>query len=250
MTQRIFLLVPPSEAKEHGGRRAARVGPFDVELDALRRRVVENLGQLLATGSLETVENLLGARSVLLERAVDSTRRLITGDSPMLPAWRRYKGVVWTHMEPATMSNSLRRSLLIPSGLYGVSSGTDLIADYRLKMGARIGHSGTLANFWRPHLTEVVRRHVGENVVVDLLPKEHQAALHIDVLASNCQLVSVSFVLADGRTAGGHGAKAVKGVFARALLDDGIEQIASFRYKGWRVRRTVDRFLVVAPKAP
>lgn len=249
MTRKPFVLIPPSEAKAEGGLRGARVGDFDHDLGSARRNVIGALAALRATQSSTGLEKVLKVRGPLLERAVDAIGHLANGDALLMPAWRRYIGVVWLHLDAATMAPAHRRRLLIPSGLYGVTTGGDHIADYRLKMDTTLPPLGGVAHYWRPHVTSAVAAHVKGSVVVNLLPKEHQSSIDWSELDQGCQIVNVSFVQADGRGAAGHAAKAVKGKVARVIVDEGLAAVDGFRWEGWRARQSKEGILIVAPTA-
>ena len=240
------VLLPPSESKEPGGRHSAAPGCFDAALAAPRRRVVDALAHLLDRGSLEEISRVLKVRGPLLERALESTRRLVAGTAPTLPAWRRYQGVVWTHLDPTTLDDEARRRILIPSGLYGLSGGLDELVDYRLTMKVGLAGVGNIATYWRPAVTRVLEE-LGDAAIVSLLPKEHTAVIsETPELAE--RLVTVAFVRHGGAGAAGHEAKAVKGVVARRVLEGGVDAIVGFRWRGWRGRVQLGRFEIRGPR--
>jgi cytoplasmic iron level regulating protein YaaA (DUF328/UPF0246 family) len=209
--------------------------------------VLAELGRVVARSNAGTREAVLGVRGELLERALAATARLVEGSAPVLPAWRRYSGVVWGGLEPATLRPGDRRRVLVPSGLYGLTSAADPVADYRLKFLVPLGRLGRLSTFWRPALTAAVTTRARGRVVVDLLPAEHAHALDLDALAATNRVVRVRFVDADGGRAVGHEAKEAKGRLARAILEEGLEAADGFAHGGWRAHRDRDRLLVVAP---
>jgi cytoplasmic iron level regulating protein YaaA (DUF328/UPF0246 family) len=129
-----------------------------------------------------------------------------------------------------------------------MTTAQDPIGDYRLKMNVSLAPLGNLAAYWRPVLTEVLVAHLGGSTVVDLLPREHEAALDLEALSDTCRVARVRFVAADGAAAVGHGAKAVKGVFARRVLQDGLGVLDSFDWEGWRGVRCGDITRVSAPR--
>ena len=247
MTRKPFVLVPPSEAKSVGGSRVTRAGEFDAMLARQRVQVVESIAQLVTTCSMPAIEKVLQARGPLLERALVSLDQLVAGHPALVPAWRRYVGVVWSHLDAGALTSAQRRRLLIPSGLYGVTSAVDLIADYRLKMDVTLTPLGRLANFWRADVTSSLIEHTTGSVVVNLLPREHAACVDWTRLSEATRVVDVSFVRADGRSAVGHAAKAVKGVLARALVERGVGIFEAFEWQGWHVLREYDHIRIVAP---
>lgn len=161
--------------------------------------------------------------------ALTANRSLV--GSPALPAWRRYDGVVFQHLDPASFSTEQHASaserIVVVSGLGGLFDFNDLVPEYRLKMGASLVPVGSVTKFWYPHLAEPIAAAGG--TVIDLLPLEHTNAVRRPV---GVKWVRVELTGSDGRRAGHH-AKAAKGRLARALLGvpDGemCEFLAAYR---------------------
>ena len=241
-----YVLLPPSEAKEPGGRPGAEPGLFDDSLAEPRAQVLVALSSLVRGASSLEVGRIMKARGALLERALDSTRRLADGSAALLPAWQRYSGVVWSHLDATTLDDETRRRVLVPSGIYGLSCATDAIADYRLSMNVGMAGVGNVATFWRPCVTGVLEA-MSNATFVSLLPKEHAAAIAQSTKLED-RLVTVSFLRHGGAGVAGHDAKAVKGVVARRVLLHGVDSVDGFRWKGWRGRLHHDAYEVRAPR--
>ena len=242
-----LLLVPPSEGKATGGRRPARPDSFADDLAVPRAAVAAELGRVLRRGPAASRSAVLGVRGDLLDRALAATAAVLDGTAPVLPAWQRYTGVVWAALAPATLGAADRRRVLVPSGLYGLTTAADPVADYRLKMLVGLGRLGRLSSFWRPELTAALASRARGRVVVDLLPAEHAAAFDLGALSGATRVVRVRFVSADGRRAVGHEAKTVKGRLARTVLEDGLGAGAAFVSEGWRAALDGDVLTVTAP---
>jgi len=237
VTERLLLLLPPSQGKATGGRRSNKTGVFDAVLAEPRRQVLSSLHALLQTSTLKQRSTLFNAQGRLLERAISSILDFENGKMPLLPAWRRYEGVVWTHLDPSSLAPSQRREILVPSGLYGLLTCEDPIADYRLKMNASLAPLGTLARFWRPTLTSLLEERSKNKTIVNFLPHEHAASIDFTALSKKRRIIDVHFVAADEKRAVGHDAKAVKGVVARRLLVEGTGVLDDMEWQGWKVRR-------------
>jgi hypothetical protein len=242
------VLIPPSQGKSTGGRRAVRKGDFDEVLGEPRRQVCSALADFVAQASPRELEATLNARGPLLERAVIATNEVVRGEAVLVPAWQRYQGVVWGHLDPASLTSAHRRRIFVPSGLYGLLSSEDPIADYRLKMNVRLMPLPSLASFWRPILTSILNERTKNTTVVNLLPQEHAASIDFYALAERHSVVHVHFVANDEKRAVGHDAKAVKGIVARHILTEGLDSIESLRWQGWSVRRQESDVYVSAPK--
>jgi cytoplasmic iron level regulating protein YaaA (DUF328/UPF0246 family) len=245
-----LILVPPSEAKTPGGSRSAPKGLFDDALDDDRREVIAALAATLEAGPLRRREIILNAKGPLMERAMVATQELAAGSARVRPAWKRFSGVVWTHLDPATLLPASRKRLLIPSSVYGLSSGEDRIADFRLKMNVGVGSLGTMASFWRSRLTPVIASHVKTAPLVSLLPKEHELSIDLDAISQVRKVVRIAFSDDGGSATVGHDAKAVKGVLARALLLEGLEVLPNFEWYGWKTQYREGVTHVVAPQGP
>jgi len=174
-----------------------------------------------------------------LERALVANRAVI--GAPTLPAWRRFTGVVWDHLDVASLDRDARTraraEVLIVTALTGVSALTDPVPDFRLKLSVRLGDLGRLDRWWRDDLTATLERRLRGRVVVDLLPQEHAAAW--DPTGDRYDLLRVRLVDPAGRVAG-HTGKAAKGRLIRALLegDDPCAVLARFDHLGARAEIT------------
>jgi cytoplasmic iron level regulating protein YaaA (DUF328/UPF0246 family) len=153
-----------------------------------------------------------------LHRALDANSSLL--GAPTLPAWKRYTGVVWEFLDPATLPAAARRRIVVASGLLGLVRADDPTPDYRLKMGASLQPLGKLSTWWRSEVSAALNTAARRKVVIDLLPKEHRAAW----TPHRVQGFSISLVDPSGKP-GGHFAKAAKGRLARALLTDGLHAL-------------------------
>lgn len=233
----VIVLLPPSEGKAPGGR-----GRWSPASGAFARLAPARTA--VAEAVLAAPPTVFGARGELAERAAGAARAVATGTTPALPAWQRFTGVVWQHLDPATLPSADRRRIVVPSGLLGLCRGTDPTPDFRLKLSVSLPGLGRLDRWWRPQLTEALAATRGP--IVDLLPTEHAAALDLGALGRR-RVVRVDFVAPDGRGAAGHAAKAVKGILARQLLLDGLDVVDGFTWQGWRAELDGDVVIVTGP---
>jgi uncharacterized protein len=248
MAVKPILLLPPSEGKEPGGSATFSSGFFDQELERARRVVKAALKAELKDLSPKRAEAIFKVRGELAERALQATKAYVAKKALVLPAYKRYSGVVWEYLDPSSLRSSERKRIWIPSALYGMTTANDLIADYRLTFLVGLDGLGNLAGFWREPLSKALANKAKGRVVIDLLPNEHRAALDDEILGGAIERVPVDFVAANGKSAAGHNAKAVKGVVARTILEEGIDALARFRWNGWRGRATPGGIEVRAPK--
>jgi cytoplasmic iron level regulating protein YaaA (DUF328/UPF0246 family) len=213
------ILLPPSEGKAPGGRGAPWAPGRSAlpELDSARARVLDALAASGVDGGVDL------------------------GKARTLPAIRRYTGVLYQALDWESLSPEARRlgnrSVLIASGLWGLSAPGDPLPAYRLKMSASLAPLGKLSTWWRPHLTAALAEHLAGRLVWDLLPAEHAAAWRPEG-APPRRRVTVRFVDAGGKTVS-HWNKLLKGALVRHLLTErpaGPEALAGWEHpSGYRV---------------
>ena len=163
-------------------------------------------------------QKLLGVSGLHLARAQQANTAL--RGAKTLPARARYTGVVWDHLDLASLTSAQKKfadaNIIVVSGLLGLVCAGDAIPDYRLKIGASLEPMGKLSTWWREALSLVLNKYCAGAVVVDLLPQEHSAAFVPDENLLN-RYFRVDLATKSG-TAGGHDAKAAKGLLARHLV--------------------------------
>lgn len=242
-----ILLLPPSEGKAPGGQRGVQAATFAQPLGPARRAVRAAVGELLECSSREQLSKKLGAQGDLLDRACAAMTMVARNRPPLLPAWQRYTGVVFEHLGAGSLSDSQRRRLLIVSGVYGVTTAEDLVADYRLKMNITLPTVGVVGRFLREPTTRAIQGY-GSGPVVDLLPTEHRSAVDFERLEKSREVITVRFLAAGGAKAAGHAAKAVKGDVARYLTKHGVRALPSAPIEGWSIVERSHGYDVVAAR--
>lgn len=232
----MIVLLPPSEGKAPGGRgRWSPASGSFAQLGPARAAVADAV--------LAAPPTVFGAGGELAERAAEAARAVVAGTARALPAWQRFTGVVWQHLDPATLPSADRRRIVVPTGLLGLCRGNDPTPDFRLKLSVSLPGLGRLDRWWRPRLTEALA--TGRGPIVDLLPVEHAASLDLGALGRR-RVVRVGFAAADGGGAAGHAAKAVKGILARRIILEGLDVVDGFTWQGWRAERDGDVVVVQA----
>ena len=219
-SKKILLILPPSEGKASDGDGPAwspDLGAFGTQLANARAEVADALQQAYG-GS----EKLLGVKGQHLERALAANLSMI--GAATLPAWQRYTGVVWEHLDPGSLSAADRRRLLVFSGALGIVRGDDPIPEYRLKMGGRLAPLGMMSAWWQPHLSQIINTLARRHLIVEMLANEQRAA-YLAPRASSIGTadsagMTITLMERDGKS-GGHAAKAAKGLLARHLIEQG-----------------------------
>lgn len=234
------VFLPPSEGKAPGGQPKTTwectAGTFGRSLSAQRELVAAQLRK--AKGG---DQKLLGVGGAHLERAKESNLHLV--GAPCLPAWQRYTGVVWDHLDLESLAAAQRKAFItrifVPSGLLGLVRADDATPDYRLKIGARLEPFGMMSKWWKKELTEALVVALKGRTIIDLLPNEHRAAVDWSMVPT---AVHVDLVAKSGGIVGGHNAKAAKGLLAQHLLlspeSDLRRTVAQFKHLEYSAKVT------------
>jgi len=251
----VLVVLPPSETKAPGGRGR----PLD--LDALSFPSLNPTRKMLVDEVVALAADLPASRAALdiSERQDDEiARNAVLWTAPTAPALRRYTGVLYDALEPASLTTAARRRLFVCSALFGLVGGTDPIPAYRLSGGSalpgRVGDAAqrsstgptSLRTLWRPELMPLLANL--DDLVVDLRSGPY-AALGP---ARGAVTLDVHSEAEDGsRTVVSHANKSHKGRAARLLVSsrrrprDGGGVLALLRDAGLRVEQAGENALVL-----
>lgn len=216
-----LILLPPSEGKRpDGGETTFAAARPDLAPDTAA------LIAILRKKKAADLPRIYGIADAAKARAAH-TRTLAAPEAPARPAFLRYSGVVYDHIGFATLKRPAQaaRRVFIASALFGLIPGDTPIPDYKLPMQPWI------AAYWRAINTARIAAAAGKAPVIDLLPQAHRKA--VDAPGA----FTVDFRVAGGAKAAGHFGKAIKGRFARWLLEEpgrGPGDFAAFREEGYR----------------
>jgi len=218
------ILIPPSEGK-------AKIKPQEVKFSDTNfvfGRSVKQVVRLLNLIDNEDLRSIYGTsqeKSELFHRQNEDIFK-----SRCAPAIDRYTGVVYQHLDWNSLTNEakeyMKKNVFIFSGLFGMTTPSTLIPDYKLKMNVL-----SLQYHWTPILTEALK---SEDLIFDLLPQVYRKAY-----SPNKNTIQIEFkVEGKGSTrSAGHFGKAVKGKFIRFLSMNQIEDIKDFKdfeYDGFK----------------
>jgi len=217
----MHVLLPPSEGKS-----------LDAGTGTLRTQAPELLADLgpvleyLRRLKKKDLPKVYGVKDPA-KAAAWHERTLRIEEAPCLPALQRYTGVVYSALDPASMKRRRQagKEILIVSALFGLIPGEACIPAYKLPLNP------WLARYWKAINGARLARLAKGRPVRSLLPQAHAKAVEY------APLVHVDFRIAGGRKAAGHGGKAVKGRFARFVVEQRVtrvEDFAEFREEGYR----------------
>lgn len=224
MTRRDWLvLLPPSRGVRDGGDPSVTWSDTPLaegRAGTARRRAIAGARKLRGDDLAAAIGGAAAAAEA--RRMLAEVHR-----APTMAAIERYAGVVYDHLDVATLPAAARRRahecVLVPSALFGPVLGGDPIPAYRLLMLARLPEPvGRLAPFWRPHVAQRLDEVMADGgTVVDLLSSEYAAAVPASAQQAGPRWVQVDFVGGDGARVPGTIGKQCKGRLARCLLEAG-----------------------------
>lgn len=209
----IFLL-PPSETKEPGGKKMAKVLNHK-ELDKTRKFLQLALLDICKTPSLAAKALKLGPKQ-LGEIEVN----LDLANPKCLPALDRYTGTLYDALKAGGVTSAMRsrasKTVFIQSSLFGLISAGNQIPNYRLSAGSKLPGLN-LKKLWQ-EAHETVWPKLSKEIVIDMRSNSYA---ELAPVPENLSCYSLDVVLEDKkgkRTRLNHFNKQAKGQFLRSAL--------------------------------
>jgi cytoplasmic iron level regulating protein YaaA (DUF328/UPF0246 family) len=209
----IFLL-PPSETKEPGGKRRAKVLSHK-ELDKTRRLLEQALIETCKTPTLAAKALKLGPKQLA---EVQVNLELI--QPKCMPALDRYTGTLYDALKlggvSAAMRNRASKAVFIQSSLFGLISAGDEIPNYRLSAGSKITGIN-LKSLWRA-AHEGLWQKYSKEIVIDMRSNSYAELAPVPAPLVSYTLDVVLEDKKGKRTRLNHFNKQAKGQFLRSAL--------------------------------
>jgi cytoplasmic iron level regulating protein YaaA (DUF328/UPF0246 family) len=209
----IFLL-PPSETKEPGGKKKAKVLSHK-ELDKTRKLLQLALMEICKSPKPAAKALKLGPKQ-LGEIAVN----LDLANPKCLPALDRYTGTLYDALKVGDVTSAMRtrasKAVFIQSSLFGLISAGDEIPNYRLSAGSKLPGMN-LKSLWQ-EAHEAVWSKFSKETIIDMRSKSYA---ELAPVPKNLSCYSLDVVLEDKkgkRTRLNHFNKQAKGQFLRLAL--------------------------------
>ena len=213
----MLVLLPPSETKRPGGRRAAlKLDRLALpELEPQRAAVIDALGALSA-------DPVAAARVLKLSPRqhgqIDVNSAVRTG--PTLPAVDRYTGVVYEALDAGSLDPAARRWLgrhvLIHAAAFGPVGALDRIPAYRLGATATVPGLPSLRQVWTEAVSAALLARA-DPFVLDLRSEAYVALGPVPVAIPSAYVRVVGAGEDGTLRALNHFNKAAKGALVRAL---------------------------------
>ena len=216
----MLILLPPSETKRPGGVGISidKAAIIWAALDPARDILISALTEICQDSQTAIKALKLGARG---EKEVSKNLSLMT--SPTMPALERYSGVLFDAIDYYNLSEgAIARAgerLFIQSALFGLLPAMEQIPDYRFSAGSKLPGIN-LREFWPQYHALVWPRMVGP--ILDMRSKEYQ---EINPIPMEREHYVVEVLGSDGKLLN-HFNKKSKGLFVRAALESGLDEIS------------------------
>jgi cytoplasmic iron level regulating protein YaaA (DUF328/UPF0246 family) len=212
----IFLL-PPSETKEPGGKKMAKVLSHK-ELNKTRKLLQLALMEICKSPTIAAKALKLGPKQ-LGEIAVN----LDLANPKCLPALDRYTGTLYDALKEGGVTAGMRtrasKAVFIQSSLFGLISAGDEIPNYRLSAGSKLPGMN-LKSLWQ-EAHEAVWSKFSKEMVIDMRSNSYA---ELAPLPGHLVCYTLDVVLEDKkgkRTRLNHFNKQAKGQFLRSALTVG-----------------------------
>jgi cytoplasmic iron level regulating protein YaaA (DUF328/UPF0246 family) len=209
----IFLL-PPSETKEPGGQKSAKVLSFP-ELTPTRKLLERALVDLCSNPSMAAKALKLGPK-----QQGEIKVNLELTKPKCLPAIDRYTGTLYDALKLGGLTSAMRnramKSVFIQSSLFGLICAMDEIPIYRFSAGSKIPGIN-IKSLWQLAHKDIWSK-LSNQTVIDLRSNSYSELAPIPESVSS---YSVEVVLEDSRgnrKSLNHFNKQAKGQFLRAIL--------------------------------
>jgi uncharacterized protein len=213
------LLLPPSEGKlsANQGEPLALNRLSHPTLTEPRRVLIEALVTLCSTQP----EQALSCLGLSPAQSQELTRNQTLWTAPTAPAWQIYSGVLYSQLDPASLTRQERACLdkwvWISSALFGFVSFSDPIPAYRLSGETRLPSQSSLAAYWQSALSPLLGSEPG--LIVDLRSESYRKLAPLPTSVLEC---AVSVGVLQRQTDGTikritHFNKATKGKLVRIL---------------------------------
>ncbi|MFA6760533.1 MAG: YaaA family protein [Sulfuricurvum sp.] len=208
------ILFSPSEAKRSGGEVDGSRFSFG-DLYAHREVVLDCYTAFVRSASEAELAKLFGVKKLPLDAREDLRSRR------SMKAIRRYSGVAYDYLDYNSLSEDARefidRDVIIFSNLFGPILAGDLIPEYKLLQGEKIGDFAPFAHY-KKHFSTALDQLLGGEEVLDL-----RAGFYEKFYTIKSPYTTMKF-MKNGKVVS-HYAKAYRGLVVREMARHGVRSM-------------------------
>ena len=208
------ILFAPSETKTDGGKQSPIIGSTFSLYHDNKMSVCEKYHDTLQNGSTQAIQKLFGIKKL---SDIEKYQAINIYHDNTMPAIERYTGVAYDYLNYPTLDakaqNFLNHSLIIFSNLFGAILAHELIPNYKLKQGEKLGDFA-IEKFYKKETSHILDEFLKEELIIDL-----RAGFYDKFYVPNKPYITMKFI--KGGKVVSHWAKAYRGKVVRTLA---IEQ--------------------------
>ncbi|MBA1834782.1 YaaA family protein [Corynebacterium wankanglinii] len=158
----MLIVLPPSETKASGGTDAPMSLSFP-SLDPVRTLLIDVL-------TATPVDTQMSELKIPAGKRADAEENLVLRSAPVMPAIRRYTGVLYDALDAASLPDAALSRLAVGSALFGLVRATDCVPRYRVSGGSKVGGK-TMKAWWGASVSDVLAQ---QDFVVDMRSGAYQ----------------------------------------------------------------------------
>jgi cytoplasmic iron level regulating protein YaaA (DUF328/UPF0246 family) len=216
------ILLAPSETKKSGGEALFRLETllFGSELLSARTKLLHAYMNILQRGDMQEIGRMFGLKKESDIKA--HIKDLI--HEPAMKAIERYTGVAFDHLDytalDSTAQTYIDSHVILHSNLFGYLRADDLIPEYRLKQGAKVGEI-RVEKFYHEHGAALMEAYLADEEILDL-----RAGFYDKFYKPAKPYTTLKFIK-EGKVVS-HWAKAYRGIVLREIAKAGVESLGDF----------------------
>ena len=216
------ILLAPSETKLSGGETS--FSPQSLLFPTLlpyRTKILHTYINILQQNNLSVLSKMFGLKkeSDILSHKTDIIHELT------LKAIERYSGVAFDYLDYASLETSQKayidKNVILFSNLLGPIRASDLIPNYKLKQGQKVGEIA-VEKFYKEYASALLDEALLDDEILDL-----RAGFYDKFYTPNKPYTTLKFIK-EGKVVS-HWAKAYRGIFLRACAKANIESIDALK---------------------
>ena len=215
------ILLAPSETKQSGGG-----APFRLErllFEALlpyRSKLLHTYTNIIQRGDIAELSGMFGLKK---EAEILKYKKDIVHE-PAMKAVERYTGVAFDYLDYPSLDQAAQQyvdsSVIIFSNLFGPIRANDMIPEYKLKQGAKVGDI-RVDQYYKENSSDLMEAYLAKQDILDL-----RAGFYDKFYKPSKPYTTLKF-LKDGKVVS-HWAKAYRGMVLRSVAEANIETLDDF----------------------
>lgn len=215
------ILLAPSETKQSGGSAPFRLESLLFEaLLPYRSKLLHTYTNIIQRGDISELSEMFGLKK---EADILKHKKDIIHE-PAMKAIKRYTGVAFDYLNYPALNKQAQtyidEHVILFSNLFGPIRADDLIPEYRLKQGAKVGDI-RVEQYYKEHSSDLMEAYLANTDILDL-----RAGFYDKFYKPSKPYTTLKFL--KGGKVVSHWAKAYRGMVLRSVAEANIETLDDF----------------------